>query len=255
MHFSSKSALTLAAFAALGAAATRPAAAQGLNVGTFDASGKGASGSATVSGAGTQASGAFTFTGSAGAGTSAYKTVRLLNASTFILNGGGSISSFLGLSGTSTATLNGGSVNQVLSSDTSTTNVYGGTVTIIHEIGGSTANVYGGVVPTFETDEASILDVFGTGLTETFLGFNPATGLSPATSFYALTGTLSDGSALNAQYADVGGILLFNGVVAAPAVPEASTTVSFGLLLALGLGGLVIAAKRKKTDVKTAPSL
>lgn len=29
-------------------------------------------------------------------------------------------------------------------------------------------------------------------------------------------------------------------------VPEASTTVSFGLLLALGLGGVVIAAKRKK---------
>ncbi len=31
-----------------------------------------------------------------------------------------------------------------------------------------------------------------------------------------------------------------------PPVPEASTTVSFGLLLALGLGGAVIAAKRKK---------
>ncbi len=30
------------------------------------------------------------------------------------------------------------------------------------------------------------------------------------------------------------------------AVPEASTTVSFGLLLALGLGGVVVAAKRKK---------
>ena len=30
------------------------------------------------------------------------------------------------------------------------------------------------------------------------------------------------------------------------AVPEASTTVSFGLLLALGLGGVVIAAKKKK---------
>jgi len=40
-------------------------------------------------------------------------------------------------------------------------------------------------------------------------------------------------------------------VTAAPAVPEASTTVSFGLLLALGLGGLVVAAKRKKA----APSL
>ena len=33
-------------------------------------------------------------------------------------------------------------------------------------------------------------------------------------------------------------------------VPEASTTVSFGLLLALGLGGLVIARKRKKSGVK-----
>ncbi len=32
------------------------------------------------------------------------------------------------------------------------------------------------------------------------------------------------------------------------AVPEASTTVSFGLLLALGLGGVVITAKRKKRN-------
>ena len=31
-----------------------------------------------------------------------------------------------------------------------------------------------------------------------------------------------------------------------PAVPEASTTVSLGLLLALGMGGMVVAAKRKK---------
>ena len=34
----------------------------------------------------------------------------------------------------------------------------------------------------------------------------------------------------------------------APAVPEASTTVSFGLLLALGMGGVVVAAKRKKAQ-------
>ena len=34
-------------------------------------------------------------------------------------------------------------------------------------------------------------------------------------------------------------------VVAAPAVPEASTTVSLGLLLALGMGGMVVAARRK----------
>ena len=35
--------------------------------------------------------------------------------------------------------------------------------------------------------------------------------------------------------------------VAAPAVPEASTTVSLGLLLALGLGGVMVAKKRKQS--------
>jgi len=35
--------------------------------------------------------------------------------------------------------------------------------------------------------------------------------------------------------------------VGAPAVPEASTTVSLGLLLALGFGGLAVAAKRRKS--------
>ena len=36
-------------------------------------------------------------------------------------------------------------------------------------------------------------------------------------------------------------------VTGAPAVPEASTTVSLGLLLALGMGGVIVAAKRRKT--------
>lgn len=40
---------------------------------------------------------------------------------------------------------------------------------------------------------------------------------------------------------------VFRGVAFAPAVPEASTTVSFGLLLAFGFGGLVVAARKKKT--------
>ena len=42
---------------------------------------------------------------------------------------------------------------------------------------------------------------------------------------------------------------------ASAAVPEASTIVSFGLLLALGLGGLVLASKRKKTSVKSASAV
>ena len=32
-------------------------------------------------------------------------------------------------------------------------------------------------------------------------------------------------------------------------------TVSFGLLLALGLGGLTVTARRKRTDVKASPAL
>lgn len=42
-----------------------------------------------------------------------------------------------------------------------------------------------------------------------------------------------------------------NIITAAP-VPEASTTASFGLLLALGLGGLAVAGRRKKANVKAA---
>ena len=47
------------------------------------------------------------------------------------------------------------------------------------------------------------------------------------------------------QYQDNSGSVLASFQVLAP-VPEASTTVSFGLLLALGMGGLGVAARRKK---------
>jgi len=65
-----------------------------------------------------------------------------------------------------------------------------------------------------------------------------------------VTGTLSDGEALNAQYTngDGNGFIDFNGVAAVPqAVPEASTTVSLGLLLMLGAGGMVLARRRSVT--------
>ena len=39
--------------------------------------------------------------------------------------------------------------------------------------------------------------------------------------------------------------------VTPPAVPEASTTVSLGLLLALGMGGVVVAARRKKAAARS----
>ena len=54
------------------------------------------------------------------------------------------------------------------------------------------------------------------------------------------------------QYSGIDvGILTDLGYTRVPAaVPEASTTASFGLLLVLGMGGLVIAAKRKKTNAQ-----
>ena len=48
------------------------------------------------------------------------------------------------------------------------------------------------------------------------------------------------------QYQDNSGSVTASFQVLAP-VPEASTTVSFSLLLALGFGGVVTATKRKKT--------
>ena len=124
-------------------------------------------------------------------------------------------------------------------------NVRGGTIGAIQATHSSTVNVTGGDIAAFSTADTSLLDIFGTGLTETFLSSNPASGGTPAVSFYALTGLLRDGSILKAQYADAGGTLLFNGTAAVPSpVPEASPTVSLGLLM--GMGGLVVAARRKK---------
>lgn len=73
----------------------------------------------------------------------------------------------------------------------------------------------------------------------TFYSFN-VTASSPFTGLIFSTPTPISGKG--------GGTLELDdiSVVSAP-VPEASTTVSFGLLLALGMGGLVVAAKRKKT--------
>jgi len=50
--------------------------------------------------------------------------------------------------------------------------------------------------------------------------------------------------------ADGTGFLFREHAFTAAPVPEASTTVSFGLLLALGMGGVLVAHKRKKVGVR-----
>ena len=134
--------------------------------------------------------------------------------------------------------------------NTSVANIYGGTVFYPQSVGsslggvpgGGTTNIYGGNITYLASQDTGIMDVFGTGLTETFLESS-----SPFLN-YSVTGTLQDGTPLNVLYASNNGTLRFNGLPAVPlsAVPEASTTVSFGLLLALGLGSVVVAHKKRQ---------
>ncbi len=66
-----------------------------------------------------------------------------------------------------------------------------------------------------------------------------------------ISGTLADGEKLSTNFFDTGTINL--NVPFPAAVPEASTTISFGLLLMLGLGGIIM-AKRRGTAAASQPS-
>jgi hypothetical protein len=67
-------------------------------------------------------------------------------------------------------------------------------------------------------------------------------------SLFGISGTLADGELFNVSLRGLG-TLDFN-MPAPAAVPEASTTISFGILLMLGVGGLVLAKRRAKTAVE-----
>ena len=148
----------------------------------------------------------------------------------------------------SVVNVNAGNIGTIQAANTAFNNgpfsmvyVRGGTIGAIQATNSSTVNVTGGNIASFSTAGTSLIDIFGTGLTETFLG-----AFSNYTE-YGITGNLRSGDVVNATYFDYGGTLEFNNATP-PVVPEASTTVSLGLLLALGLGGLVVAAKRKKAS-------
>ncbi len=99
-------------------------------------------------------------------------------------------------------------------------------------------------------DGIGVIDLFGTGFSYTVNGMTTqiASGDLPSGSIAGtLDGTLLDGQALNAtSFANFATIEFNVGTPPAAAVPEASTTASLGLLLTLGLGSVVIAARKKK---------
>jgi len=62
---------------------------------------------------------------------------------------------------------------------------------------------------------------------------------------HTISGTLANGDLLNTTFQDHGYINLNLGTPPALPVPEASTTVSLGLLLMLGAGGLAVACRKR----------
>lgn len=96
----------------------------------------------------------------------------------------------------------------------------------------------------------SAFDMFPNTVDDTS-GTVPFTGLKAPKP--GVTGPLTNWSLSSADVeTGVYSIALSGVSYAAAPVPESSTTVSLGLLLLLGLGGVVIAAKRRKMKVETA---
>lgn len=214
-------------------------------------------GTATISGSGTVVTGYYTmFGGGASAATSSYSSVYSDFTGTLTLQPGGSIQTLTSSGGK--VTMNGGTVGTFSAAANyvgdgefynPTVSVTGGSVNTMVSSGGyayqpfggyaaydTVCNLSGGTFGTLDATNYGGYDVFGTNLNFSKSGL--------------ITGILSSGQAINAQYVntDAHGFLEFNGVaVPAAAVPEASTTVSLGLLLTLGFGSLVLAKRRAKT--------
>ena len=177
-------------------------------------------GSAFDNGTQTTVSGNYTFGPNYTPGSPTINGVETDNSSTFLMTGGQN-------------------TEDLTTKDNSLATIAGGMLFRIGSEGNSTVDISGGKFQNLYTFGTSTIDLFGTNLTET-------PDPSFPTAVFDLSGTLSDGTAVNAFYEigqSAGGKLEFNNQLAAP-VPEASTMVSLSLLLMLGLGGMAVAKKK-----------
>ena len=189
---------------------------------------------ASLSAAGTTASGSYTFLDSQ-FNNAPLDPTRTSYSDIYLLGSG------------SSAAISGGNVTGLHTGDNNSAVISGGTVTSVFVLpaqSSSLVTISGGNVQYLETQGSGVINILGTNLALSS-AITPINGAP----YYAITGTLQNGtSPFAADYAvsNAAGTLEFNGVTASPAaVPEASSVVSFGLLM---LGGLALAACRGRAS-------
>ena len=228
--------LGLALFVSAGLAAL-PAQAQSLTLGAYGSS---TSGKATLTNSGTAVSGDYTFDPAGSPAPLSQQTTfdnwTLYGPSTADISGG-TINEF-SLLGPGTARVSGGYFQELDVSGLGTLNITGGTFSN----GAASAALY--------NEDGGTINLFGSGFTKHyFFG-------SSAHLVYFVSGTLSDGTELNSEYyvryhsvTDSDGIshIVEDGRLNFLPVPEASSVVSLGLLLGLGLAAAAFSARRRKS--------
>lgn len=130
-----------------------------------------------------------------------------------------------------------------------TASVYGGNFGFNYGGHGGYGSLQNGAISYAFALDGSNVTVYGAFTSPYINSYTNPAFVTLTDSYGYFYGVLANNSepAQNYYYSIVNGGTLTLAAIPRPPVPEASTTVSLGLLLALGLGGLAIAAKRKKT--------
>ncbi len=146
--------------------------------------------------------------------------------STFIMDGG-FVGSYIDIRDTSTFIMNGGTANSYIRADGGVANIYGGSIpSYLEASGNSTVNVYGGSIDLFHRSFGGTLNIYGQNL---------------VLAAHRITGTLADGTPLDASYVE---FFANGGSLNLISVPEPSTIALKGI----GLGAMATRrwhAKRK----------
>jgi hypothetical protein len=160
------------------------------------------------------------------------------DTSTVVMTGGG-IEDDLGARDMSTVDIFGGEIGSPLGAPDccngsvnaagfSTINVFGGTMGGVSATGSGTMNIFGGLFESLQSNDLGTVNIFGFDL--------ELSGVPTSTGGGLLTGTLKDGTILNAT------VFEGSGSINLHLIPEPSAT----LLFATGLAVVAVAQRRRR---------